>query len=378
MAVANTYTWLPLATWAKIMGYNPWLFAGFSQFLGTIGSECHDVWFQDPGQSDNLSREELAYAIRDAELQIAEFVGYNLLPEWGQDLVTPPRFHRSELNSDLTTRNRAKSVKVKTNYLIQLGVQTKTLLENVAVVPVDLDGDGFNETARITTAHTDLDTNQIRLYYPGESGADEWEIRPVQAKGGGIFEFPMYLIPDPALVFAPVVDPIDPNQATSYIDTVDVYQVYNDTTAPVTLVYDTSDCSDCNESSTTSCAVIEDHKYGYVKYNPTFIVSNCRYEPDKIRINYLAGWQGSRGRTLLDLDNYWQTTIAYLTPTFFSKPPTGCCGNEDSDRVTKWQLDFRSIEGKGAFVTGFLLENPFGAFTHGAWYAYNRTKNKRV
>lgn len=359
MAIAQTYTALPLHTWAKIMGFNPYLFAGFSQFPGTIGSECHDVWYQEPYQSDNLSREELAYAIKEAENTLAEYVGYKLLPDWDNDLVYVPRFHRPEYFSDVNVRGQAKSVRVKDAHLIQLGVQTKTLLENVAVVPVDLDGDGFNETARVTTAYTTLDINQIRLYYPGESGDDMYEIRPITSKGSGVFEFPMYLIPLPELIFAQNPIPIDPLGAV-YLSTVDVYQVYNDTTTPITLYFDTTDCSDCSEGSTEGCGVIQDHQLGYVKYNPTFITATCQYDPDKIKINYLSGWQSKRGRWLQDLDSYWQLPIAYLAPSYFTKPITTCCGSEDADKVNKWTEDFRAVGEMGGFVSQYLLENPFG------------------
>ena len=377
MAIAQTRTWLPLDTWAKIMGYNPWTFNGFAQFPNTLGEPCSDVWIQEPGQQATMSREELAIAIREAENMVSEFVGYKLLPDWDSDLVIPPRFNTPPYFSSATTYSRPKSVRVKEKYLIQLGVERRHFLQNVAIVRVDLDNDGFAETGRITIAETTLDPNQVRIFYPDQDGDEMYEIRPVKSKGGGIFEFPMYLVPQLDLIMTPIVaDPLDVADPNNFLATVDVYQVYNDTTTPVTLLYNGGDCATCEETSTAICGTIENEKLGYVNYI-TYT------DPDKIRVNYLAGWQGRKGRPLLDLDPYWQTTIAYLAPSLFAQPVQSCCGGNQAAKVSYWANDVRKLEvgdgtAKIGFVTQFVLENPFGILTNGAWYAFNRCRIKRL
>ena len=297
--------------------------------------------------------------------------------------VYPPPYFTPGYRSDLNAYGRAKSVRVKDKYLIQLGTQVRRYLQTVAITPVDLDGDGFNETGRVTIAETTLDTNQVRLFYPDQEGDEAWEIRPVKSKGSGVYEFPMYLVPDPDLILPPIVDPIDPADSNSYLTEVDVYQVYNDIATPITLYFDNSDCTECSEVSVVGCGIIENHRLGYVKYNPTFQSETCcSAEPDRIRIPYLFGWQGRRGRTLLDLDPFWRLPIAYLAPSYFNRPVTSCCGGETSDRITMWTQDVRAVlaggENMGGFVTGFVLENPFGLLTAGAWYAYSRVRTKRL
>lgn len=85
MARASTLTWLSLDRWAEIVGLNPLHFNGITTLL-TPDSACNsgeDVWKQYPYQdAGKISREDLAEAIRDAENQIANYVGYNLLPDW--------------------------------------------------------------------------------------------------------------------------------------------------------------------------------------------------------------------------------------------------------------------------------------------------------
>jgi len=382
MAIAQTYTWLPLDTWFKIMGYNSWVASGFSQFPNTIGDECSDVWVQEPGQYDTLSREELATAIKEAENLISNYLGYNLLPEWGNELVYPPRFNVPGYYSATNTYGRPKSVRLKEGRkLIQLGVEVRNFLQTVTIVRVDLDNDGFSETGRVTIAETTLDPNQVRLFYTGQDGDEAYEIRPVKSKGNGVYEFPMYLVPILDGIIAPVIDPLDPSDPNSFETEVDVYQVYNDTTTPVTLIYDNTTCTDCSESSTAGCGIIENYELGYVQYNATYISVNCQYDPDKVQINYLAGHQGRRGRSLLDLDQYWHTAIAYLAPSLFSLPVKSCCGGEQGKRVSDWVIDIRKIPDEqgaiGGFVTQFVLENPFGLLTKGAWYAYSKCRSKQ-
>lgn len=382
MAIAQTPTWLPLDTWAKLMGYNPWLFNGFSQFPNTIGDECSDVWVQSPGQYSTLSREELATAIKEAENMISNYLGYNLLPDWGSELVYPPRFNVPPYSSPTNTYGRPKSVRVDQKYLIQLGIMVRNYLETVTIVPMDLDNDGFNETGQVTIAETTLDPNQVRLFYPDADGDAGYEIRPVKSLGSGVYQFPMYLVPLLELIERPVIDPIDPADSANYLVDVAVYQVYNDVTTPVTLVYDTSDCSECVESSVAGCATIENEKLGYVRYNPSNILASCRYDPDKVRINWLAGWRSNRGRWLQDLDQYWHTAVAYLAPNFFPYPVKSCCGGEQAARVSEWASDIRQINNpdalRGGVVTPTIVENPFGLMTKGAWYAFNKCRTKRV
>ena len=86
MARASTYTWLPLDRFFQILGANPFHGNGIFTDLQPIRSGCDDMWLQyDWQDAQHVSRESLAEAIQDAEQQIANYVGYNLLPTWEID-----------------------------------------------------------------------------------------------------------------------------------------------------------------------------------------------------------------------------------------------------------------------------------------------------
>lgn len=85
MARANVQTLLSLDRWAQIMGLNPVSFNG--AILGPncyqACTKCRELWNQHPWQSSGgyMAREDLAWAIADAERDIKNFLGVPLCPE---------------------------------------------------------------------------------------------------------------------------------------------------------------------------------------------------------------------------------------------------------------------------------------------------------
>lgn len=381
MARANTYTWLPLDEWARIMGYNRWLFNGFAQWPSDDRS-CGAVWYQHPEQTDMATREEISEAISLAEDVISDYVGYNLLPRWDSIEVNPPRFRVPGYRSNVNVFNKPKSVRMPKAHVYALGQVTKTLIEAGATITrIDKDGDGFNETAQLTVANlTDTDVNEVRVYYPGEDADDAWEIRPIKISGNNI-EFPIWAIPLKRLIenLAPIE--IDPALTTNYLETVDVYRVYNDTTTQVTLVYQPD--SACNETECTyatvgNCGYVQNRELGYVVYNPRLYE-----EPDEIWVNYYSGWRRNGIRPLVEIDSYWAKAIAYLSVGFLDKPLHDNCGGIESQLPSRWQerIDVRQQDGTSArsvAITQFMAENPFGILTQGSWFAYQRATARRL
>lgn len=378
MARASTKTFLPLDIWAKQFGYNLWLFNGFSQLPSTIGSQCHDVWYQYPEQFDTLSREELAQSIAHAEREIISYLGYNVLPDWDVELLIPPSYHKPGYTSNLTTKNRGKSVRVSKNYVRDLGIKVKHLLETVPISQIDKDNDGFIETGRITLSYPTISKNEIRLYAPGKSGDDTWEIRPYTVVNSTTIEFPLYLVPQFDLLENMVsVNPLDPTNPAMFLTELDVYRVYNDDQTNVVLIYNS--CTGCDEIAVSTCGRIEDEKYGYIVYNPTFICSPTgATEPDKIQLSYYSGWVGKVDQPLHQIDNIWWQPIAYLAIGYFDKPVRNCCGGTQSQLVTKWADDY-TVGGKDVsrrvYATSSMLEHPFGVTTRGAYFAWQRIKH---
>lgn len=401
MARANTYTWLPLDHWARIMGYNLWLFNGFSQFPCTVGSECHDVWYQYPEQFDTLSREELAIAIKSAESQIANMVNFNLLPDWSWDVVPTPRYKTPMYTNTTKVNGLAKSVQVKKRYVWAIGTRTKTFVENAAILKVDLDGDGFAETGQITLSNA-INQNYVKLYYPGENGSDAWEIRPITFVSDTIIQFPLYLVPRPEFTLPTCMEPMDPEDDV-YLETVDVYQVEN-STADIELVFPPCACGGCSLTAMLGCGYVDDEELGYVAYNPSTAcldgwiydsgTGNCgtydeenpagRCLPDasKVKIYYYSGWQDTNSeKPLIDLDPYWWHPISYLAASILPRKPRNCCGGTQSQLVTRWAADLTlrdDQEARSYFATEFILNNPLGITTQGAYHAFQKARIKRI
>src|SRR3990167_241886 len=85
MARAQTVTWLPLDRWGAILGINPLHVNGVTS-ASVSGEVCRDFYQQYAYQdAHKVSREDIAQAIQDAELLIADYVGYSLLPDWVVD-----------------------------------------------------------------------------------------------------------------------------------------------------------------------------------------------------------------------------------------------------------------------------------------------------
>lgn len=380
MARAKTYTWLPLDVWARMLGYNLWLFNGFRQPPSTVGTQCHDIWYQYPEQYETISREELAIAIKQAETQLANFVGYNLLPDYNHEIVKPPRFHKPEYRSALTAMGTAKSVNLTRKYLIDLGVKSKVFLDNVEVVRIDKDGDGFPETGRITIPAT-IPPDQVRIYYPGQNGEDCWEIRPTELINNTTLEVPVYLIPQWERLEGISPIPIDHLDDTAYLNSVDIYQVYTDTTTQVELLWDGCNCSTpCLVDSREGCAYIMDHKLGYITYNPTFQSRcSCCNDPDHIKVYYKSGYTQNSPRPSQELDPFWQAPIAYFAISFFNELARDCCDGKQSTLVSQWGEDFAvNNKNRSYFTTQFMVNNPFGVSTKGAYFAYIRARTKRI
>jgi hypothetical protein len=375
MARSETYTWLPLDEWAKIMGYNRWEFNGFAKWPSDQRS-CGNVWFQHPEMTDFVTKDELSESIKLAETVIGEYVGYNLLPTWDSAEVQPPRFRVPGYQSNVNVFNRAKSVKLPKAHVYALGQETKAVITaGVAVVRVDRDGDGFAETATVTTTLTDINVNEIRVYYPGESGADGWEIRPIKITGN-VIEFPVWLIPKRNLIDGLNPIDLDPSNTANYLTTVDVYRVYNDTTTQATLVYNQGLCVEdgCAYETASNCGYVQNGELGYVVYN--------RYgyrEPDQLWINYYSGWRGNNVRPLVTLDPYWASAVAYLAVSLLDKPLHNVAGGIESQLPSRWQemLGERNTT-KSYAVSQFMAENPFGILTQGAWFAYQRAVARRL
>ena len=216
----------------------------------------------------HVSRESLAEAIKDAEDQLSNYVGYNLLPTWEIDeRHNTQRPGMPELfSSGYNIRGQYKNIRTDKFHVISGGQRAKTVIEaDSTITRSDEDGDGYAETCTVTAATSVTDVNEIRVFYPEENGADEWEIRPldsVSISGGTVtIAFKVWQIALPDLLEGLNAKGINGDNASNFLTEVDVYRVWNNPEAQVQFLWapfpncqcDTGTCAVCQHGAQNGC-----------------------------------------------------------------------------------------------------------------------------
>lgn len=405
-------THLSLDRYARILGISPVHFwGGYGHDIWQINRGCDDVWPRHSWQkTDAVSREELALLIRDAENEIARFIGYPVAPEWVSGEVTRyPHFYRKEYvdGGMHNTNGMLRSVNAKWRNVARIGRRATELIDDeVAVAYTDLDGDGFSETATVTVATSLLDESEIKVYFTGAEADPQWEIRwprrIVISGGNAILTFDSWLFIQPELQAAyPTPDGwngVDIGSSTlNFVSVVDVYREYTDDTAVSAQLFwensrdqllfcstcGGSGCDACRYSIQDGCLHVRDHENGIVVPSPasydadseTWIrqaMAVCR-APDMVKMWYQAGAVSDdylNGYTLDPLDEYWAQTIAMLATSRMERGLCGC-GNTVA-LADHWRTDVAFNGNDTSFLVDFgMLANPFGTKV-GELAAYKR------
>lgn len=411
MARASVYTRIPLDRAAAILGIDPLHFNGVVSSYRPELFACDDLWFQYASQREGqASREDLALALRAAEDKVFKELGYPLVPIWVRneehqlthayavELVNP--YGRN-------SRGLAKSVRSKLGYVIQGGIRAKSLIDDAAaVVYSDVDGDGYAETATVTVSTTVTDGQEIHVYYPGESGSDAWEIRPIRVTlsgGTATIKFRKELAPDVNLI-EKYTHPgdntltINGDDNANFLATVDVYRVYNDPSVQATLYSEFESCNACGGSgcdyceadSTTACLYVRNGKLGILAYTPgdwdaeeeNFVSpENTISEPDKIVISYRAGLVNhDLTYPYLDMEPQWERAIVYYAISLLDREMSGC---ENTHNIWTYQNEdlAKSVSSQGSSVSYSInftdMSNPFGT-TRAALDLWRMVKRHRL
>lgn len=396
MARANTPTWLSLDRYAEIMGISPMHFSQVYSALVPVG-QCDEIWYQHAWQDTNkVAREDLAIAIQDAERMIANYVGYNLLPDWTVDEQhenSRPAMPEVYSASSVTPRGQAKSVITRKAHFYSGGVKARSVIQAAAaIVRSDADGDGYSELCTVTV-NTTVTACEIRAFTAGKLGADGWEIRPItvtKAANVATITFKIWQVVADEQLERLNSAAIDGDVAASFDTTVDVYRVYNDPQTQVEFLWLDPSCSSCGGTGCTACQLAtqsgcltaRNNRLGIAAYSPaTWDAAAGSFDadsftagrdPDRLRLWYYSGWQAPElACPLTTLDPYWERAIAYLATANLTRPLCGCENVAKFADQLREDLAGTSGQGRTFQVGARVLDNDFGT-TRGAVYAWGR------
>ena len=392
---------LSLDRYAKIMGINPAHFNGGAAagIFPVKSNRCQDIIPQYGWQySDHTGREDIGEAIAVAESDIALTLGYYPAPKYiSQEPHRYPRHHRRDMWRASGTNIRGAALSVQSNFgkVISMGRRNAdTLVETATVAGLTLTYDYAALTATIVLPSTLTDTCELKLFTAGESGAPEWEVRPltsIAADGVNVtIVLPSWQLIKPSLweAYPTVADfgAIDITDNANHEQSVDLYRVYTDTTVVSSTLYwepspnvDTltcgcggASCAACSLTTQDGCFHLRDPELGIIVPTPAsydateetwedVVFSACR-DPDMVKIYYLAGVYSERylsGRFCDPLSDTWARTIAYLATARLERPFCQCGSVTPAVMRTQKDLAF-SGAGESFNVPFAQLDNPFG------------------
>lgn len=414
MTRAMTPTLLPLDTFFRVLGVHP---LHSSQVVYAIESDDRGLTCDEPlvqyswMRADRTGREEIAQIIAQAEQNLAEQLGYLPGVRWVADEeVQFPRPANPMLYNmpAIDVRGFNQSFRTKYGFVISGGTEAKTLIANAAVVFSDLDGDGYFETATVTSATTITDEDEIALFYPGESGDNAWEIRPLRSVviAGGI----VTVVCNRAQLLAPELQEgfseaasraVDSQDDTKFLANVDIYRRWNNPATQAQFVWSplatncdclfSGGCPSCTFSLQEGCLMTRDARLGVVSAQPatwdavdsefTPSVFSVWRAPDKVKLYYRTGYRNlSLTRPLSTLDSDWARVITYYAASMLDRPLCGCKTLES--QIMYWRQNLAVTVTTQAGTTQFrtsnkMLDNPLGT-TRGAVNAWQLVKRKAL
>ena len=426
MAVGRLPTLLSLDRFALLMGINPAHFNQATPESATttympMTNRCSDLWYQESwiGEADGVGREDLTLAIYDAENDLARELGWWPAPKWtSQDLRQFPRHYRPDVfrigGSDV--RGQRVGVNAAFGKIISPGRRGLTTIGNATIAGgglaySDADGDGFSETATVTIATALTNADEIKVYFGGQGGAPEWEIRPPRTRqitgGNFVATFWVWQLIDPDLwTFITTNDNvggINVADTSTLVTTVDVRREFNDVTqASVEFLWEPSPrnllpvgsacscggigCVACSFTTQDGCLHIRNADFGEVvptpaTYNATTAVWDqvaftCARDPDQVTLWYYSGNLDQRwlsGLSGQPLSDYWAQAIAWLAISKLERPFCQC--GVLTALAKKLQRDMALVDATSHSLPFDLLANPFGS-KRGAIMAWQRVKSE--
>lgn len=413
-----THPLMPIDIYRREFGINPWHFWQLASNQVPITAACNALLYQYSWMNaDAIGRAELAEAVTNAEQRLIDWLGFSPVPHYVTETVPWAKYDKVGVMRYpyIGTRYSWLPVRAHEGFVQACGVESLIqITDTAAVVYSDPNGDGLKEKFTITQATTVTDPSLIAVYFSiadrvAPTMADN-RVEPVNVQisgGNAIITGPAWLLVKPALYESYTVQPIDAANSANYVSTVAVWQrstytngqTFND--AQCVLQYETHPCpwfclGQCNGCSsptggstdvaTVGYAVgrvgIRDSRRGLLTpaqevYDPTTgtwstsCLYTCAWEPDRVKLNYLAGLPLDGGQ----IQRKWATIVARFAAAEMGRPICAC--QEANREVYRWQFDMARTSGSNDEGYGLIsradLENPFGT-RRGHIYAWREVQ----
>lgn len=402
---AIPYSALPLQDYARRMGINPIYFHGCSvPGLFQTTNNCDSAWKRHTWQSaDNVSLEDLAIQLVDAEKTIEEFLGWNVVPKWEKFIVRFP--DRGRTRSRYNVRGDWKTIQLPKGKVISGGREKLTSLGYSDINYQETGDSGFEDSA---TVGLDLPEGRawldVKVFPEGLFTDSSWEIRPP----GFVFYFgfmqPNYRMMfdswqfvDPAVVSQFLTDDyyeIDISGGNNLVTRAQVFLSYNDQEeATCKFIWNSKN----GQPPVTQPGYIQvvDGEAGIVRCVPSG--ESCCYEPadlcmsampDSVELDIYSGnisqdslrlKEGMEGNPVYngsykgDLSSELAESITLLATARLDRDFCGCNNIVSLGRELRQDMALVSPQGNFLTISQVIQECPFGS-RRGEWLAWNRLK----
>jgi hypothetical protein len=350
-------TQLSFAEWVSYAGVHPMHAHGISlaqssENRGALPG-CKSIWFsKDYQTADGLSRFQIMRAIRSAEDDIEQHLGYRLTPSWTSERVEPVRYYRPEFGryGIPTYYGGQYPFTARWGQFLYSGARaTEPINEGLAVTWTTPDPflPSWKQWGQVTfpnvTAIDGLTAGEMHVYYAGHGGDPLYEIRPIEVTIGVTdtvirFRRELCAILEREESYAILPGAFDGSLDDQFVTTVDVWRVYNDPSQAATAYWRNptcgcsgdSSCPTCSYRTGTACLTASDPVNGMLSWSPASYADGSwtlGCPADWTQPNYLeASYYGGSPLIAGKMNPFLARLVMLLSISRLDRPGCSCSG----------------------------------------------------
>lgn len=349
---------LPLDSFRRLHGMNPWHFWQFAGGAVPLMSSCNDLTHEYAWQgADAAGRSDIRAAIGAAEDRLGTELGVAVAPR-----------------STAATLPFTNPLVLPEGFVQALGAPVDTVIGTPAVLVNDADSDGLNDSFTCSVATAATNAAELFVRFRAADDPTQRPIAPVSvaiSSGVATISGPLWLLAKPLLYERPNGDELDPADSTNFVQQVEIVRRTVDATQAATLITDAPSAC-CLGASGDMQLTLANAERGIVRLSATcWPWVGC--PPDRITVQYVAGAPLTWGQ----MQPQWQTVVARLAAAELARPICAC---EDANRALyHWQFDLARARGamdEQYAISPADLDNPLGT-RRGHVYAWRMIKQHR-